>query len=139
MKTKLILSIFSMMIVGLTYAAEKTPNKISGTTKVTAEQIVELVEKYDNLVIIDARKESDRAKGYIEGSHGLPNTSTNYKKLQKLISTKTTPVVFYCNGVKCGRSVESSKIAVKAGYKNIYWFRGGWDEWTQKKMPVTRD
>jgi len=68
----------------------------------------------------------------------LPNTSTNEESLAKHIASKDTPVLFYCNGVKCGRSVESSKLAVSLGYKKIYWFRGGWEEWTQKGMPVSQ-
>ncbi|HEY5601961.1 MAG TPA: rhodanese-like domain-containing protein, partial [Gammaproteobacteria bacterium] len=75
---------------------------------------------------------------WIEGSVGLPDHDTNAETLAKHVASKTTPVLFYCNGVKCGRSVNSSKQAVELGYKNIYWFRGGWEEWTQKGLPVTR-
>lgn len=120
-------------------AGETTPENIPGTTKISAEQLIELVGKHDDLVIIDARKPSDRSKGYIENSIGLPNTETTAESLAKHIKSKSTPVCFFCNGVKCGRSVESSKIAVNAGYKNVYWFRGGWAEWLEKGLPVTKD
>ncbi len=131
----LLLSLFASHIV---IAGEEVPESIQGTTKISAEQLIELADKYNNLVIIDARKPSDRAQGYIEGSIGLVNTDTTPASLSSHIKSKNTPVVFFCNGEKCGRSVESSKIAVKDGYKNVYWFRGGWAEWIEKGLPVTK-
>jgi len=118
---------------------KKAPDNIPGTTRVSAEQVIDLLGKEAALVIIDSRKTSDRNKGYIEGSIGLQDTDTNPAALAKHIKTKSTPVVFYCNGVKCGRSVAASKIAITEGYKNIYWFRGGWDEWVDKGLPVMKD
>jgi len=89
-------------------------------------------------VIVDARKNSDHLKGFIEGSISLPDTDTNSESLAAIINDKHTPVVFYCNGVKCARSVKAAKIAVESGYSNIFWFRGGWDEWINKGFPITK-
>lgn len=131
------LSLFVFSSVAL--AETKAPDFIDGTKRVSAEDVVELVTNTPELVVIDARKTSDREEaGWIEGSVGLPNYDTNADSLKKHLSSKSTPVLFYCNGVKCGRSVESSKIAVGLGYEKVYWFRGGWEEWMQKGMPVSR-
>ena len=116
-----------------------TPEQIEGTTKISADDIFSLFEKHDNLVIIDSRAPADRSKGYIEGSIALPDDDTNKESLAKHIPSLDTPVVFYCNGVNCGRSVKASKMAVKFGYKTIYWFRGGWEEWQKKGFPVAKD
>ncbi|MGD8558658.1 MAG: rhodanese-like domain-containing protein [Gammaproteobacteria bacterium] len=134
-----VIAFVSMCLMSFSAIAEKkAPEFIDGTKRVTAEEVVELATHSSELVIIDARKASDRdSAGWIEGSVGLPNYDTNEKSLAQHIPSKSTPVLFYCNGVKCGRSVESSKIAVGLGYKNIYWFRGGWEEWMQKGMPVS--
>lgn len=134
-------SILLLLLLSLSFSAlaeQKSPDFIDGTKRVSAEDVVELVTNTPGLVVIDARKASDReSAGWIEGSIGLPNYDTNEQTLAKHIPSKTTPVLFYCNGVKCGRSVESSKKAVSLGYKNIYWFRGGWEEWMEKGMPVS--
>ncbi|WP_455222019.1 rhodanese-like domain-containing protein [Kaarinaea lacus] len=120
------------------FAETKAPEFIDGTKRVSAEEVVELATNIPDLIIIDARKTSDRdSAGWIEGSVGLPDYDTNAESLAKHIPSKTTPVLFYCNGVKCGRSVKSSRVAVESGYKKIYWFRGGWEEWTEKGMPET--
>ena len=131
--------IFMLSISFASFAGEMAPEAIDGTIKVSADDIFELYEKFDNLVIIDSRKPADRVAGYIEDSIALPDFDTNADSLTQYIETKSTPVVFYCNGKKCGRSVKAAKIAVKEGYTNVYWFRGGWAEWTGKKYPFVKD
>jgi len=133
---KISVLVFSLVMVTAVQAKEDTPENIPGTTKVSAEDLIDLVEQHDDLVIIDARKPSDRAKGFIEGSIALPDTDTTPAALSEHIASKSTPVAFYCNGAKCGRSVKSAKIAMAEGYSNIYWFRGGWGEWTEKGYPA---
>lgn len=124
--------------VGSAFAKELTPESIEGTTRITVEQLVDLAESLPNLVMIDARKSSDYSKGHIEGAVNLPNTETDAAALAKVVPSKETPVLFYCNGEKCGRSVDSAKVAVSAGYKKIYWFRGGMEEWVAKAMPIVK-
>jgi len=114
------------------------PEQIKGVTRVDAEGVIEKVAEITNLIIIDARIRSDRAQGHIEGSLSLPDEDTDCKALKKVIPTKTTPVLFYCNGPKCGRSVISSRVAKKCGYKSIYWFRGGIEEWKKKRYPLVK-
>lgn len=112
-----------------------SPESIPGTTKVSAEDFIELVNTVNKLVIIDARIPGDRKQGYIEGSVSLPDVDTNCKSLAKHIPDKSTPALFYCNGIRCGRSVNAVKDAMKCGYNNIYWFRGGFEEWINKGYP----
>lgn len=122
---------------GVAFAGKKeTPQFLEGTVRVSAEEMIELVEKFDDLVIVDSRKKSDVAKGFIEGAVSLPNTETNASTLAKHVATKATPVAFYCNGIKCGRSYKAAKIALAEGYSKVYWFRGGIQEWEAKGLPI---
>lgn len=114
------------------------PDEIPGTTKVNAEDVLDLAEKIPQLVIVDARIRQDRLQGYIEGSISLPDVETNCSALASVIPRKTAPVLFYCNGPKCGRSVKSSLKAVDCGYTRVYWFRGGFEEWTSKNYPYLK-
>ncbi len=127
------------LIPGYATAADEAPLLIPGTTKVSAEAFLDIVAKTPELFIIDARIPADRMQGYIEGSISLPDIETNCASLARVIPKKNAVVFFYCNGVKCGRSVKSSRIALKCGYNNIYWFRGGFAEWTDKNYPFIKD
>ncbi len=116
--------------------AEEQPPTIAGATTVSAEEVLALVEESNELVIIDARPVSDYEKGHLPEVVRLSNTDTDAQSLAEVIPSKSTPVVFYCNGVTCARSGESVRIALEAGYEKIYWFRGGIKEWMDKGFPV---
>ena len=142
MKTShfLITAIFSLMLINGAVWAEKpfAPEKLQGTIRVDAEETVELITNTTNLLIVDSRKEVEYSKGHIQGSVSLLNTEMTLEQLMKHAPDKSTPLLFYCNGPRCLRS---SKAAIKAqdwGYKMIYWFRGGWNEWVEKGMPISR-
>jgi predicted sulfurtransferase len=98
------------VIAGVQAGEKEVPQNVAGTTKVSAEEVIDLVTNHPDLVIIDARKSSDFQNGYIEGAISLPNTKTTPESLAQHIPSKSTPVLFYCNGIKCGRSVESAEI-----------------------------
>ena len=122
------------------HADEKklAPLTISGSTVVDAEKLIELVGIIPNLLLIDARIRMDRKQGYIEGSISLPDIETDCSSLAEIISSKAAPILFYCNGPKCARSGKSVIKANACGYKNIYWFRGGLEEWNNKNYPVLK-
>lgn len=117
----------------------KSPDNIPGTTKTSAEQLIALAETTPELVIIDSRIREDRIQGYIEGSVSLPDEETNCESLSKLISGKHQTSLYYCNGPKCGRSAKAVKVALDCGYDNIYWFRGGFEEWKEKNYPYIQE
>lgn len=111
------------------------PDDIDGATTINAEGLIDLVQNVPGLVILDSRITDDRTVGYIEGSISLPDIKTDCKSLKKKVSGKTAPVLFYCNGTKCGRSVNATRKALECGYSNLYWFRGGFEEWKAKDYP----
>jgi rhodanese-related sulfurtransferase len=116
-----------------------SPEKIPGAITIDAEQLIELVTKHPDAVVIDSRLGTDRADGYIEGSVNLVDTRTNCESLAGLIPRPGTPVIFYCNGERCERSGRAVRIAVGCGYRQVYWFRGGIEEWRSKEYPLIQD
>jgi len=137
---RMVVIILTMFASGMSYAIEPdTPLELPGATKVTAEQLIELASSRPDLVIVDSRIAGDRQKGFIESSVSLPNTKTNCQSLASVLPKKKSPALFYCNGVKCGRSAKAIKIAVQCGYTNLYWFRGGFEVWLNKGLPYMKD
>lgn len=129
-----------MLFVSPFALAEKkdAPMSIEGTTKVSADELVNLVETLDDLVIIDSRKASDREEGVIPGSIPITDTDMNAENLAAEVATKDSPVAFYCNGPKCGRSGNAATMAIGLGYSNVYWFRGGWKHWKESGLPIEK-
>jgi rhodanese-related sulfurtransferase len=42
----------------------------------------------------------------------------------------------YCDGTICWKSYKSAQMAIKNGWKNVIWFRGGFPEWKESGMPI---
>lgn len=115
------------------------PQSIAGAVRVDAEGLIDLVETVPGLAVIDARIASDRKQGYIQGSASLPDEQTDCRSLAKIVPERESPILFYCNGPKCGRSVVSVKIALDCGYSHVFWFRGGFQEWVDKGYPYLQE
>ncbi len=124
--------------LNISAAETKSPDFIEGVEKVSAEGIINLIEQIDELIIIDSRIQGDRHKGYLESSVSLPDAETNCQSLSKVIPRYDSAALFYCNGIKCGRSVVAIDIAKKCGYTKLYWFRGGFDAWMKKGFPFIK-
>jgi rhodanese-related sulfurtransferase len=139
LRHKSVLFVALLTLASGTLALEKlAPENIPGVTRVDAEAVITLVEKTPRLVIIDSRIAMDRKQGYLEGSVSLPDTETNCASLARVISAKDKPALFYCNGVKCGRSVVGVTTARQCGYTRLYWYRGGFEDWKQKGYPYLK-
>ncbi|MCW9087981.1 MAG: rhodanese-like domain-containing protein [Gammaproteobacteria bacterium] len=133
----LILGVVLTLLIPPALAEKPTaPEEIDGITRLDAEGTVQLILNEPELVIIDARKREEYAKGHIEGAISLLNTTMDREKLAAHVATLQTPVLFYCNGARCLRSSNAAKKALSWGYNNLYWFRGGWVEWREKGLPV---
>ncbi len=117
---------------------DELPDTISGTKTINAEELIDLATETESLILIDARLRSDHKQGFIEGSVNLPNTLTSCASLKEFTNDESQPLLFYCNGPKCERSTQAVQIAQSCGYQNIYWFRGGMDEWKKKHYPYIK-
>lgn len=136
---KLVLAMgVSLGLMGAAAYGANTPPSLHGATLVTASQ----VKKFDDqgMLIVDARVPLEYAEGHIPHAVSEPyfehsghtihfDASKDHFNLHKLPKNKSTPVVIYCNGPECWKSYKETTAAVKAGYKHLYWFRGGFPAW----------
>ena len=138
MMNRLLLSL--LLLCSAVAQADKpiAPEHIPGATDLKAEQIIELILNTPELVIIDARKEDEFTKGHIENAISLLDTEMSAETLAAHVPSKETPLLFYCNGERCLRSTNAAHKALSWGYTTIYWFRGGWVEWREKNLPITK-
>jgi ABC-type phosphate/phosphonate transport system substrate-binding protein/rhodanese-related sulfurtransferase len=121
-----------------------TPRSLDGVKIVSAEEAAEMMQK--GVVLYDTRIEEEHRENHIRGALWLPYAEKSAKEVgfdsskDKFdlgrIAGKNAPVIFACNGPECWKSYKSCVAAVKAGYTQVYWFRGGFPEWAAKGYPV---
>jgi len=46
-------------------------------------------------------------------------------------------LVFFCSSARCWLSYNAASRAVRAGYSNVYWYRGGIEAWRAAGLPTT--
>lgn len=126
-------------------SATDTPASLTGATVVDAAKAKSLME--GGSAMIDTRVANEYAEAHIKGAKNVTYKEKSAKAvdfdstqdsfdLSKLPADKNTGVIFQCNGPECWKSYKSSSLAIKAGYKKVYWFRGGFPEWKAKGFPV---
>ena len=125
-------------------AVEETPNAIPGGTLVSSEKAKEQFDK--GMLFVDARVGAEYAESHVKGAVNVVFKEKFAKEskldpadsfdLAKLPSDKSKPMVFYCNGSPCWKGYKAAAAAIKAGYKQVYWYRDGMHGWTAQHYPV---
>lgn len=107
-----------------------------------AEELHEWLNQEPGLTLFDLRIQRDYDIGHIPGALSFPA----YQSQDRLVSflqgedapDADEPLVFYCYGVECIRSRNSSTLAARLGFRNLYWFRKGYPGWQAAGFPVVR-
>ena len=132
------------LISGASFAAD-TPTSLAGATVVDAAKAKSLMD--GGTPLIDTRVANEYAEAHIKGAKNVTYKEKSAKAanfdasqdsfdLSKLPADKNAGIIFQCNGPECWKSYKASSVAIKNGYKKVYWFRGGFPEWKAKGLPV---
>ncbi len=88
-----------------------------------------------NALFIDARDADMYAKGTIMRAVSIP--LKRFKRMRKWYPVrKDAPLVIFCNGFECGKSLKLAEKFAKAGYTDLMVYRAGYSEWKRHKLPV---
>jgi rhodanese-related sulfurtransferase len=113
-------------------AAEKNKD---GFSILTSEQLKSILEgKRTDMILIDARTTEEYQEAHIHTAINIPQNILE-KDPSTLTVAKDSRLVFYCNGVKCGKSGKSALIARSLGYTNISIYAEGMPVWEEKGYP----
>jgi rhodanese-related sulfurtransferase len=120
-----------------------TPRSLPGATVVDAKTVAQMLQS--GATYVDTRTEAEFKAGHVPGAVLVPYQEKSAKDADfdasldkfetgKLGADRDAQLVFACNGPECWKSFKASHAAVKAGYRKVYWFRGGFPEWRSSGM-----
>ncbi|MCD6076877.1 MAG: hypothetical protein K0R89_815 [Ramlibacter sp.] len=120
-----------------------TPRALPGATVVDAPKVAQLLQA--GATYVDTRTEVEFKAGQVPGAILVPYHEKSAKDADfdaaldqfdvgRLGADRNAELVFACNGPECWKSFKASQAAVKAGYRKVYWFRGGFPEWRSSGM-----
>jgi|GEM_PF-4487740 rhodanese-related sulfurtransferase len=107
--------------------------------EIAFEELLELMKVKHCLV--DCRGRSAYARFHIDGAINVPDEE--FTELLHLLPESTdTPLIFYCKNIYCILSPNSAKKAISLGYKNVFVYKGGIEDWIKKNnisLPENND
>lgn len=126
-----------------------TPLTIPGIRAViVTSQLGEMLSSSKPPLVVDVRTNTTFHFGMVvQGGHwwpeaGLYGTAYDQRFAQMLgeatSNNRYRPVVFYCGGPHCWLSYNAALRALKLGYQNVYWYRGGWPAWMNANGPIAK-
>jgi len=104
---------------------------------ISLDDFRQYVDKKDGL-ILDARPEIFHRLGHVPGALSFPREDFDaaYAKLRPVLEKdKTQPLLVYCAGGECEDSQMVADGLSKLGYRRVFVFKGGWDEWDAAHLP----
>ncbi|GMT43845.1 MAG: hypothetical protein IEMM0003_0664 [bacterium] len=142
-----IIASMAVVVYATTFAYAKksvTPSSLKGATIVNAKWVKANKNK---IQAYDARMKAEYVDAHIPGAisvwyHEKSKKSVNFDgskdrfDLSKFPSNKNTPEIVYCNGPRCWKSYKAAVTLIRAGYKYVYWFRGGLPAWIKAGYPT---
>jgi rhodanese-related sulfurtransferase len=91
----------------------------------------------DGVKFIDARPPEEFSEGHIRGAVNVPFYESE-KYLNAINSlNKNEIIVTYCNSKDCDDGTLSADEFFKMGFKKVYVFVGGWEEWKKNEYPTS--
>jgi len=122
-----------------------TPTSLPGAKIISAAEAKMLIAK--GVPVYDVRDDEEFKKAHVPSSISVPYKEGSAKEvdfdrgddqfaLNKLPKDKNAPFMMYCDGTICWKSYKSAVMAIEAGWKNVYWFRGGFPEWKEAGLPI---
>jgi len=128
-------------------ARPETPIKVKGAKVISVEEGKKLLDA--KAAFFDVRSAINYGKGHVPGAAALPykgksddvenfDQSQDQLDASKLPADKGATIVIYSDGPKGWKSYKASVLAVKAGYTNVHYMRGGYAEWQSKGLPTAQ-
>jgi rhodanese-related sulfurtransferase len=92
----------------------------------------------DGIKFIDSRSAEEFAEGHVKGAVNIPfYGSENYLDTINRLN-KNEIVITYCSSADCDISILSGDELFEMGFKRVYVFIGGYDEWIKNNYPTSK-
>ena len=106
-----------------------------GYAMIDTAGLKKLIDRVPDVMVFDARNPEEYQEMHIRGALSLP--VRRFSEFSRLLpADRSQMIVFYCNGVKCGKSRKAAKKAIKLGYENVLVYAEGMPVWEEKGMPI---
>ena len=115
--------------------SSKDPGKIRA---LTTAQVYEIFNNKE-AKFVDGRDNWDFSDGHIPGAINIPEYKFTPKEPNLNLLDKDEKIIIYCEGDQCEVSKRLAGEFQKLGYKKIWVYLGGWEEWEKNNFPIEKE
>jgi rhodanese-related sulfurtransferase len=136
-KTLAVVLTFALSSAAALAQSGETPPTLDGAKTVSVAEAKALIDK--GAAAFDVRRKAAYVESRLPKAQSI--TSAQNKDTKEFDpgafgGDKNAQIVIYGHGTDGWSSVEAVKSAVKAGFKNVNWMRGGFSEWSKNGLPL---
>ncbi len=97
------------------------------------DELLQMFKDNAKFVLVDARSREDYDKSHLPGALSVP-----VEEIRDYADRldKNEEIVTYCGSFQCSASTMAAKEFMKLGFKNVRDYKGGIQEWTEKRYPT---
>jgi len=101
---------------------------------ITREELKKWIDEKKDFILIDVLPPNSYEGRHLPGAKNAPVSESDFlEKVEKFASNKEHIIVAYCSSFQCQASPRAANMLVKAGYTNVYHFKGGLADWQDAK------
>ena len=135
LKTTRFMALLALLLLGAVPSFAAGQQK-DGFRTITTEELRTLLEtSRPRPLVIDARTPEEYEEVHIKDAVNIPVAKLETDP-SLLPVDRATRLIFYCNGVKCGKSKKAAKLATDWGYGDVSVYGEGMPVWEEKGLPI---
>jgi rhodanese-related sulfurtransferase len=104
---------------------------------ITTDQLKAMIDEKAPMTLIDARTPEEYNESHLPGAINVPEKGIE-KAAAQLPEDKKSPLVLYCNGIKCGKSKRVAAKLQPLGYSNFLIYGEGIPVWEERDLPLVK-
>jgi rhodanese-related sulfurtransferase len=105
---------------------------------INREKLKQMLEGKQPVEIIDVHSEPEFRSGHLPRAINVPLGGGFEQAIKSRVPDKKRPVVVYCCNMTCHDSETAAVRLEEIGYRNVFEYQGGKDDWCQGGEELTR-
>ncbi len=134
-KKRLSEKIFAIVIILLSAFLTSTAFADIQFKVITTDDLRAMMDEKKDFMLIDTRSKEEYQEAHIINAINISEKQFE-QMAPEIIKGKDKMLIFYCSGVKCGKSKRTAKIAQKMGYTNLAIYNDGFPVWEERGYKI---
>ncbi len=101
---------------------------------ISREELKAKMDRGESFVLVDALSSKHYESSHLPGAINLPYEFVD--EAEKVLPDKDVEIVVYCMNVDCAASTEEARELEGMGYRNVYHYAEGKQDWIRAGLPI---